>query len=125
MRPIPENLRAQIAADPFMAVCVHTGNTMVEWDHAFEYARKQVNEKWAIIPCEPQFNANNQGEVKRFHKWIALWRLMTSSREYFWNQLEKYPHFDFWRLVRIFHFEFDWLDYPELWKRLTANRIKE
>lgn len=53
MRPIPLKLREQIASDPFMKKCCLCKESKAEWHHAIIYARKQLNEKWAIVPaCE-------------------------------------------------------------------------
>ena len=125
MRTIPEKLRQAIAADPFMATCVHTGNTQVVWDHAFEYARRQVNERWALIPCEPQFNDNKQGKVKRFHQFIGLWRLNTAVPEYCAAQIEKYPKFDFWANFHALCLEFSIDEHFALYQRIQKYRIME
>lgn len=54
---IPEDMRAQLADDPFMQWCIlrHDGlcKGRVQWQHAFKYAGKRQNELWGILPmCE-------------------------------------------------------------------------
>jgi hypothetical protein len=53
MRPIPENLKIEIADDPYYKHCAREDNLCsgrITWEHVWIYARKQINEKWAIIP---------------------------------------------------------------------------
>lgn len=52
MRKIPTELREQLADDPFYKQCALTGrrDEKIDWHHAFIYAGRQVNERWAIIP---------------------------------------------------------------------------
>lgn len=57
MRPIPKKLRDELAADPFMKQCLRlqegTCKGRITWEHAWSYANRQINEKWAIVPlCE-------------------------------------------------------------------------
>lgn len=81
MRPIPKDLREQIASDPFMRYCVYERNDApnwycrgrITWEHAWQYSGKQINEPWAIIPC---CEAHNSGEamVKDYNRYVALLR---------------------------------------------------
>src|SRR4051812_40228052 len=51
--PIPEEMREQLAEDPFMRHCIIDDalcDGRIEWNHAFTYAGKRVNELWALIP---------------------------------------------------------------------------
>jgi hypothetical protein len=77
MRPIPEKLKKQIASDPRMKFCIHQTalcRGKVEWEHAFVYAGKQINEWWAIIGvCV--YHHRGQGLDKGFNKYMALKRL--------------------------------------------------
>ena len=54
MNNMPPRLREEIAADPFYERCCITRamarNTKVEWHHNFQFAGKQVQEKWCILP---------------------------------------------------------------------------
>jgi len=52
MRKIPEGLRNEMAADPYMAVCALTGrkDEKIDWHHNLIFAGRQVNERWAILP---------------------------------------------------------------------------
>jgi hypothetical protein len=53
MRPIPERMKAAMAADPYYQTCVHASEECagrIEWDHVFTYAGRQLNEIWAILP---------------------------------------------------------------------------
>ena len=56
MRKIPPKLREEMANDPYYSKCSRLGNDCkgrITWEHAWIYAGKQINEKWAIIPlCE-------------------------------------------------------------------------
>jgi hypothetical protein len=57
-----------------------------EWEHAFIYAGKQINEKWAIIPlCV--YHHLGEGLVKNENQRIALERATPED-------LAKYPNFD-------------------------------
>ena len=86
MRPIPQKLRNQIAADPYMKVCARSGwdcQGRITWEHAFIYAGKQINEAWAIIPlC--WFHHLGPGVDKRINEAIALNRATEED-------LKKYP----------------------------------
>jgi hypothetical protein len=81
MRPIPHDIRAALAADPFMERCIFrlpgapatpcAGR--IEWEHAVVYAGRQVNETWAIVPC---CTAHHRGRFlrKRFNLYVAILR---------------------------------------------------
>ena len=90
MRIIPEKLRQQLASDPFMTNCIYTNSPLVTWEHALIYSGKQINERFAIVPCEQKFNNDAHGKTKRFNKWVAYWRLFLSDPLYFDEQIEKY-----------------------------------
>ena len=86
MRPIPQKLRKEIADDPFMWVCIRKNEDCagrITWEHAFIYAGKQVNEKWAIVPlC--YYHHLGKGLDKRFNQKVALSRATPED-------LAKYP----------------------------------
>lgn len=52
MRKIPDDLRTEMANDPYYKKCALTGTTdgKIDWHHNLIYAGRQVNEKWCIIP---------------------------------------------------------------------------
>lgn len=57
MRKIPDDLRADMASDPYYTRCARSCDGgcdgRITWEHAIIYAGQQLNEKWAIIPlCE-------------------------------------------------------------------------
>lgn len=86
MRPIPEKLRNELANDKFYKVCARYDNDCsgrITWEHAFLYAGRQVNERWAIIPlC--WYHHLGEGLNKKINRKIALSR---ASKE----DLKKYP----------------------------------
>lgn len=54
MTPIPKPLREEMAADPYYKTCARSQEGECEgrvtWEHAWIYAGRQIQEKWAIIP---------------------------------------------------------------------------
>lgn len=54
MTPIPPAVKAEILADPYYKTCARadegTCGGRVTWEHAWIYAGRQIQEKWAIIP---------------------------------------------------------------------------
>lgn len=79
-------LRRQIAEDPFMKRCARASyecQGRITWEHAFIYAKKQINEAWAIIPlC--WYHHLGKGMDKRINEQIALSRATQED-------LAKYP----------------------------------
>ena len=86
MRPIPPQLRAEIAKDPFMQKCCYTGETKdITWEHCWIYSGRQINEKWAIVPLVKRYNTNAMPiKIKNWCRWVSL---MRASKE----DLAKYP----------------------------------
>ena len=123
MRTIPEKLRQAIAADPFMQFCIHSGEPNPTWEHAWTYAGRQINERWAIVPVAKRFNNDAHGEVKHFSQFIALWRLITATPEYFAAQIEKYPKFDFWSNFLSLSLEFSLIEHAKLYQEILKYRI--
>lgn len=79
-----------MADDPFYSLCMrrHEGNCSgrVTWEHAFIYAGKQINEKWAIIPlCV--YHHLGSGLDKNLNQFLALSRATPED-------LAKYDRFD-------------------------------
>ncbi len=54
MRPIPPQLREEMANDIFYKKCCLDNEFCsygkIDWHHNLQYAGKQVNEKWCILP---------------------------------------------------------------------------
>lgn len=86
MRPIPKELRDEIAKDPFMKVCCYTGETKdITWEHCWVYSGRQINEAWAIVPLVRRLNTSYiPAEVKNYCRWVSLQR---ATKE----DLAKYP----------------------------------
>lgn len=96
MRKIPPKLREEMASDPYYKKCARYGSDCskkITWEHAFIYAGKQVNEKWAIIPlCE--YHHLGAGLEKHANELIALRRATEAD-------LLKYPKRD-WKQLRSY-----------------------
>lgn len=106
MRPIPQKLRAQLAADPFMARCVWGCSGKPEWEHVFVYGGRQVNERWAIIPlC--YFHHRGGGLDKRLNELVALLRATP-------EELSLYPKKDWDTLLRWRKKEYPWYKLPKI-----------
>ena len=65
--PIPKKMRDQLSKDPFMKSCIVANNCegRVEFDHAFKYAGRRINELWAILPLCTKHNHGVTKEVQR------------------------------------------------------------
>ena len=53
MHPIPIKLREKMTNDNSMKVCIYNNSDCsgrVEWDHVWNYANRQIQEEWAILP---------------------------------------------------------------------------
>lgn len=85
MRKIPLELRQELENDPYYRKCCLTGlskNIKIDWHHAWLYAGKQINEKWAIMPVwnrKHNFNGDtdsvhNCNETKEKVKLMSLLR---------------------------------------------------
>jgi hypothetical protein len=102
-------IRKQLAGDSFMSHCVYVQlaraghptpsncgfcDGRIEWEHAFLYAGKQINEPWNIIPvCE--YHHRGDGLNKRLNEWFALERadmdhLTLMMPRYDWQQRRSY-----------------------------------
>ena len=100
MRLIPKKMREEIAQDPFMRCCIYERDDApnqncqgrITFEHAFIYAGRQINEKWAIVPCCENHNSG-PAMVKSFNKFVALNR---ASEE----DLAKYPKVDWVQLKK-------------------------
>ncbi len=89
MRPIPPALKKEMADDPHYKHCARANSDCsgrITWEHAYIYAGKQINEKWAIIPlCV--FHHLGEGLDKHENQRIALSRATDED-------LAKYPKKD-------------------------------
>ncbi len=73
-----------------MSVCVYNNADCagrVEWEHSTIYAGRQLNEKWAIIPCCTYHHRGN-GLDKDYNRLRALLRASH-------DDLAKYPRANF------------------------------
>lgn len=104
MRPIPPKIRKALANDPTYATCLRktffndhqcqadpvTGK-LIEWEHAFIYSGRQINETWAIIPiC--WWVHRGPGLDKDKNRFLALRRATV-------KELYKYPNKDWLQLL--------------------------
>jgi protein involved in ribonucleotide reduction len=100
MRKIQEKLKQQLLSDDYYKKCARKDihcKGRITWEHAFIYAGKQINEKWAIIPlCEWHHgigqHQNINGLDKRINQHIALERATEAD-------LDKYPNVDWWQKI--------------------------
>ena len=95
MSPIPTKLREQLSNDPYYKKCSRAGKDClgrITWEHAWTYANKQIQERWAIIPlCV--YHHLGLGLVKKANQLIALNRATPED-------LKKYPNKD-WSKERL------------------------
>ena len=86
MNKIPPRLRADMAADPYYQICCRRDGECsgrITWEHAFTFAGRQVQEKWAIIPlC--WWHHLGRGLNKAINRIIAIGRATP-------EELAKYP----------------------------------
>ena len=84
MNNIPKKLKEELSCDPEYKTCMRAkllhdhvckpdplNGKLIEWEHVFTFAGKQVQEKWAIIPiC---WLVHRGGMLrKEINQWIAL-----------------------------------------------------
>lgn len=83
MTPIPKALREEMANDPYYKVCIRaqegTCSKKITFEHAWIYAGKQIQERWAIVPVCTYHHAVNEyqdgGDLdKGLNQYIALCR---------------------------------------------------
>lgn len=72
---IPKRLRELLANDQFYKKCCLTGKTneKIDWHHNFNFAGKNLNEKWCILPVCNSIHQYHQGitsKVKEKLNWI-------------------------------------------------------
>ena len=76
MRAIPKKLLNEMLSDPYYLVCARRNldcNGRITFEHAFTYAQRQINEKWAIIPLCWNHHLGNKLD-KNKNRLIALKR---------------------------------------------------
>ena len=106
MRPIPLKLREQLASTGEMKLCIYNNadcKGRVEWEHAWDYGGKQIQEAWAIIPC-CTYHHRGAGLDKDFNHFMSLLKareLASSGVDVFY----KYPK----------------KNWPQLWQFLSKK----
>lgn len=80
-KPIPKELRNQMAADPWYSTCclapftdsVHSEK--IDWHHGMTYAGQRLNERWCIISlCRAHHDDVSDPRIKELVDWIMLTR---------------------------------------------------
>lgn len=100
MSPIPQKIRFRLESDPFMSRCIHDDDDCygrIEWEHAFMYAGKQVQEWWAIVPC-CFYHHRGEGLDKQFNMIVGLLRLISAGKAEMDEVKEKYPN-NSWNII--------------------------
>lgn len=100
---IPKQLLNEILQDNYYEKCVRhkegTCRGRITFEHAIQYASKQVQEKWSIIPLCSFHHAVNEyqdrGDLNKEINWYyALQRATETDLEKYprrnWKQLKKY-----------------------------------
>ena len=85
MNNMPAKLRKECAEDPYYEkCCLHNKECSgrIEWHHALEFANKQIQRKFAIVPACKHHHENVAIFKKLFH-WIALNRASEAELEEF------------------------------------------
>lgn len=99
MRKISQKVKNEILNDPFYDRCARSDegccDGRITWEHAFIYAGKQIDERWAIIPLCTYHHAVDEhqggGDLKKdLNEYIALER----AKELGVDLYEKYPRRD-------------------------------
>lgn len=97
---IPGAVRRQMQDDPFMGCCIyrwiHPGvhecegaRAEPEWEHAFKYAGRKVQERWAIVPVDSVMHRVRPN--KEIHQLVGLLRMTASERD---EARTKYPRLE-------------------------------
>ena len=85
MRPIPPELRKELEADKFYNRCCITGlsnkEVKIDWHHNFQFAGRQVNEKWCILPLFQSLHKEMSREIKERLNWIMYNRASDETLE--------------------------------------------
>lgn len=94
MRKIPDALRAEMDADPWMHRCCITGETRgkIEWHHALIHAGRQVNEAFAIVPLSQAIHERvHEQIIKDLVDWI-VWNRATDEQIRYYSRAVNYRH---------------------------------
>lgn len=105
MSPIPTKIRKELSEDPKMKICIWNNSdcrdeffnfpSKVEWEHAFLYAGKQIQEIWSIIGvC--WFHHRGPGLDKGFNQYKALSKIKTIGQ--LTEIYAKYPKVDWYAM---------------------------
>lgn len=87
---LQKKIKKQLEKNNFWdQICIHSGNTGVQAEHALFYGRKQINECWAIVPVAPEYNYNPNSEIKEKSAYIAMLQCKKMGQ---WEKTKiKYP----------------------------------
>lgn len=99
--PIPPAIREELSNDPFMKECIVQDGCegRAEFDHAFTYAGKRVNELWAILPLCTKHNHGVTRKVNELRKVALRYRIFYFEAEKEFK--EKYPKSDLLRPAKV------------------------
>lgn len=91
MRPISKKVKAVLEKDPWMKKCCYCGTfENIEWNHAIQYAGKQLDEVYCLTPlcrnCHRGYSGTIKSEIKEFCEFLAITRGLP-------NLIKKYPKF--------------------------------
>ena len=93
-------LLAQLKEEDFWSLpCIHSGEFGVEAEHSFEYARKQIQERWAIVPVKRKYNRNPTSDIKEKSQLYAMNQAKTMG---VWERIKRdYPkkNWDNWYAI--------------------------
>lgn len=90
--PIPLKLREKMAANGSMLHCIHRNSDCegrIEWEHAWIYAGKKIQEEWAIVPC-CTYHHRGDGLDKDFNRWHSILKMIRLNGG-FLEVICKYP----------------------------------
>ena len=99
MRSIPIKLRNALADDIDMKSCIyesldapnHNCSGRIEFEHAWTYAGRQINEIWAIVGCCTAHNRSKAMD-KNYNRYRAI---LKAKRLGLWGEVKaKYPKVD-------------------------------
>ena len=88
MNNMPPKLRKEMSEDPFYSKCLRCKEGecggRITWEHCWTYKKRQIQEKWAIIPlC--WWHHLGAGLNKNMNRWFSINR-MTEADEKKYNR---------------------------------------
>jgi hypothetical protein len=96
MTPLPLPLRHKLSNDPYYKICARKNEDCdgrITWEHAFIYAGRQVQERFALIPLCWHHHLG-EGLNKEINHWISINRASEDDFAKYpkkdWGQLKKY-----------------------------------